>query len=376
MEEYRAHLSQIFALFIPNDKISNHAGVKPPNGVSMADFILLTDENMTNYWIPAVTHRTYDIRPEANWENLELLGDGYADSAFTNLFMERYPNQTQLFYSETRNYYLGNEYIAEITRDTLQLGKFIRIKGITEPTNSMFADCFESFCGALVRAGNLHYFGFGLILIEHFITYIFGDIDVSNDYDRTFGKSTTQLEQIMRRIGLEPVNLFVTENNYIYTYEYSLNRKQIEGFNRLLHGKQIKMVNKLVIGRSEGRGKYAMKDAAADQAFQFLKSYGIDTPWSQNIKNANDLKHPLIKKLAIDAINKARKAGYVTITFQEVDKSDTDDFIVVILLGVKSDGMQESLDVIAIDKQVDTLNRNVVITNGHKTILEHYLAAK
>jgi hypothetical protein len=135
------------------------------------------------------------------------------------------------------------------------------------------------------------------------------------------------------------------------------------------------VTNRLVIGKSEGRGKSEMKDLAADNAFNFLKGYGINTPWSQNIKNQRDLTIPSLKKLASEAMSKARKAGYISISFREVDKSDTDDFIIIILLGVRKGGVQESLDVIAVDKQVDRLQRNVVIKNGHKEILEHYLAA-
>jgi dsRNA-specific ribonuclease len=375
MEDYRAHLSNVFALFINDSQIQLHNEVKLAEGESLVDHILLSEENMEDYWWPAVTHISYDFHPERNWENLELLGDGYADSAFTRFFMAKYPNQTQLFYSETRNYYLGNEYIAEITRDTLRLGNFIRIKGIANPTNSMFADCFESFCGALIRAGDRHFLGFGLVLIEYFINYIFRDIDVNDVVERTYGKSVTQLEQIMGRIGIEKIKFKVEVDNYIYKYEYYLTREQIEGLNKLLIGKQIKVTNRLVIGKSEGRGKSEMKDLAADNAFNFLKGYGINTPWSQNIKNQRDLTIPSLKKLASEAMSKARKAGYISISFREVDKSDTDDFIIIILLGVRKGGVQESLDVIAVDKQVDRLQRNVVIKNGHKEILEHYLAA-
>lgn len=370
---YRKHLSKIFALFITDDLIVNKSKIKVAEGASLVDTILLSDENMADYWIPAVTHISYDFRPEANWENLELLGDGYADSAFTRFFMKRYPNQTQLFYSETRNYYLGNENIAEITRETLMLGSFIRIKGIKEPTDSMFADCFESFCGALILSGDRHFFGFGLNLIEYFITYIFGDVDVQDEYHRTFGKSTTQLEQIMRRIGLDPVHMSHDETNYIHSYTYWLDRGQIQGINRLLIGTKLKEVDRLEIGSSKGRGKHLMKDVAADNAFSYLNRYGIDTPWSQNVKNKNDLNQPLIKKLVQDAMLKASKSGYVAISFREVDKSDTDDFIVIILLGITPDRKQESLDVIAVDKQIETKQRNEVIRNGHKEILEHYL---
>ena len=99
-EKYRQHLSQIFALFVSDDDIRGDERIASTieEGKSIVDTILLTDDNMRDYWIPAITHQTYDIRPDMNWENLELLGDGYADSAFTDLFMERYPGQTQLFY--------------------------------------------------------------------------------------------------------------------------------------------------------------------------------------------------------------------------------------------------------------------------------------
>ena len=239
----------------------------------------------------------------------------------------------------------------------------------------MFADCFESFCGALIKAGNQNYRGFGFNLVEYFIKYIFGNVDVQDEYDRTFGKSTTQLEQIMKRVGLEQVKLNYINNNYIHTYEYSLNREQIEGLNALLMGKKLPISNRLLIGQATGRGgKNAMKDQAADIAFQFLKSYGIETIWSQNIKNKRDLgQNETIKKLSIRAINKARKSGYQTIAFREVDKSDIDNFIVIVLLGIKPGGIQESLDVIAVDKKVESERRNVVITQGHQIVLEHYL---
>lgn len=367
--EYKKHLSSIFSLFVTDDMLRD-------NKEETVNSILLSEENMNEFWIPAITHVSYNPNPDRNWENLELLGDSYADPAFTRLFMTLYPGQTQLFYSETNNYYLSNEYISSITRDTLQLTKFIKIKDIREPTESMQADCFESFCGALVLSGDRHYLGFGLILIEYFIKYIFEGVDVDADRARTFGKSTTQLEQIAVRLGIPRISLTHYESNYIHTYEYFLTAEHIKGFNINLISKKIPSSNHLVIGKAIGRGKHLMKDQAADEAFSYLQSYGINTPWAINIKAKRDLLHPIVKKYATEAMPYVREDGYVSIMFREVDKSDTDDFIVVILLGVRQDGIQKSLEVIVVDRQVDTKHRGEVITESHRDVIITYLERK
>lgn len=372
MEEYRDHLSKIFKLFVRDEDI-NFYGEVPPEGVSLVDQILLSDLNMEKYWIPAVTHISYDVRPTSNWENLELLGDGYADSAFTNFFMKKFPNQTQLFYSETRNYYLGNSYIAEISRDTLLLTDFIRIKEIPEPTDSMLADCFESFCGALVLAGEERYLGFGLVLIEYFISYIFSEVDPFSDGSRTYGKPVTQIEQIFKRIKLPPVKVVYINDNYVHTFRYILLKSSIIELNKLLNNKKLVVKDQIVIGEYTGRGKSLVKDTAAQKALEYLDSFGIDTPWSQNIKNKRDLLEPAIKEYSLKALKKAQQEGYATIFFREVDKSENDNFIVTILVGVLPGGNQESLDVSIVDKQVDTKRRNEVILEGHRKVLLKYL---
>lgn len=369
--EYREHLSQILKLFVDDDMISSKSTNK--TGESLVDSIILSDENMKDYWIPAVTHVSYNYTEGTNWENLELLGDVYSKSAFTRLFMNLYPRQTQLFYSETSNFYTSNDYISNITDNILGLTKFIRIKGINNPTKSMKADCFESFCGALVLSGDREYIGFGLVLNEYFITYIYKDVNVEDDRTRTYGKSVTQLDQIAKRIGIDSISNKHSVNNYVHTYEYFLTKNQITEFNKYLIGKAIPQSSSLTIGKATGRGKSKIKDEAADEAFSFLNRYGIDTPWAIKIKAKRDITHHKVKSLAFEVIRFVRTKGYKSIMFKEIDKEDVDDFIVVVLLGIDGNGIQHQLEVTTINKEADSKARSVLITDSHVKVLETYL---
>ena len=369
MDDYKQHLSGVLSAFVTDDMIRSDDGDSKPT----IDEIILSKENMRDYWYPAVTHVSFDFASDKNYENLELLGDVYSKSAFTRLFMKLYPNQTQLFYTETSNFYTSNEYIAEISRNTLGLSDYIRYKDIGKVTNAMLADCFEAFCGALVMSGDRHYLGFGLVLIEYFIKYIYENVDVEADKTRTYGTSITQLNQIFKRLGLSPIVMEFTENNHEYTFNYFLTSAHIRGFNQHLLGAKIKQANKLLIGTATGYKKNHIKNLAANEAFEFLQGYGINTPWAINIKNKIELTHPSVKKLAIEALKKAAASDYQTIMFKEIDKSEDDDFIVCLLLGLNQDGIQESLAVCVLKKQADTKRRSEVIIEGHVKVLKVYL---
>ncbi len=135
---------------------------------------LTSDLFMNKYWVPSFTSPTVAPDSSKNYENLETLGDATLKGSFVRYLFKRAPNQDSLFYTEIPNLYMSKEK-QHIYGYALGLDKYVRIRGLTEPTQRMMTDIFESFVGALYSSGEDLIPGYGGGLVYSLMVYLFSD---------------------------------------------------------------------------------------------------------------------------------------------------------------------------------------------------------
>ena len=144
--------------------------------------LILSGECMTNYWIPAFTHRSVAPQPY-NYERYEFDGDLRLAAQFNRYLRLRFgtmlsPAQGTYF----QNFYMSKNYQAELSRKK-KLNMLVRYDPSVEDANvDIEEDVFEAFAGALGSVVDDKIVeGMGNTYVLNFISSIFNEIPLSLD---------------------------------------------------------------------------------------------------------------------------------------------------------------------------------------------------
>lgn len=127
---------------------------------------IFNENTEKKYFLRAFVHET--INSDNNYEALEKLGDSAMGYAFDAMILREEPHRTSAELSVIHSSMLSKSSLNIYSR-RWGLDKFVILKGI-QVTDSVAEDLYESFCGAIVRAGDEYKRGLGIVLVENFVT--------------------------------------------------------------------------------------------------------------------------------------------------------------------------------------------------------------
>jgi dsRNA-specific ribonuclease/predicted RNA methylase len=138
--------------------------------------------------------------PGYNYEKVEFSGDANLAFIFTRLLMSSYPNLTAREYSDLKQVYTNNYYLAYLLRS---LGLQIAAIDLTFPifpSIAVCADIFEAIIGTLWTVSQLKGDN-GFIVTYDFVKWCY-DNYITIDLDLGKGNYKSRLHQIMERLGI------------------------------------------------------------------------------------------------------------------------------------------------------------------------------
>lgn len=316
---------------------------------------LIDVNNLYNFWLPAFTTETFNPDSRFNYENLENLGDAALKGVFRQYTTAIYPGLTPLFYTESNTYYMGNYYMGTQLTPKLGLAPYIRMKGSEIVPDGVLADVFESFCGALLSAGNSIIQGLGYIYLYNLIVTLFNGVKF--DMQRAQGSSQTQVDQIFTRFGLiKPVliqrNNDETGINLVSVYLKIEHLEFLEKHGKnipKLHGQEMYIGNgnKAIVYGPIGKGEnYVKKEAtgiAFNRALDYFHKVEVTTNWAENLKSRLEFSDKGVQPYVKSALKRAQSQGYVSMIFSVPVKSNTQTTFTMTLIGIREDGSRGTL---------------------------------
>lgn len=358
--------------------LRTHIGIKDTKQINT----LTSPEMMFEYFLPSVTHVTYDSNPGKYYEGLETIGDAAVGASFYKFLFQKLPGLDPLRYTELKTYFLGNMFMKNLTR-RLKLETHIRFVGDIEISDYILADVFEAFCGALVFSGDRYVSGLGDVLLYNLIVNLYNNEDYT--IDRGSGNEITQTDQALQILSAPPLKKesFYDEKTRkvsfkLYLKQFAVTILKREGFK--IDENQVKY-GKMLIGESNEFTKKNSKQEAYNQAWKFLSTIGLTRDWLINYKHQKNFSNPLLKPYIKGAFQKARDEGFINLAFYKPNKAVDDKSFIIFLQGVY------------VDKETgDTLRKNIIVktfssknvediqmveeSRAHAEILKEYLEEK
>lgn len=321
---------------------------------------LLNKEAMYT-WGLAFTSLSYDAN--ANYEQLELLGDRALKLAFADYIISIIPDVTEAQYSSLDSAYMSKEFQGVIS---LKLGfkDYIRVKNV-EISNKILTDVFEGFFGALRKLADIYIGrGSGLLYCEDVVKYIFTEIEKIN-MTKSLGPVKTMVQQIFSRfkLGIPEEKFFqnLTKGNaYLTTIKLT-----DEQFN-FLKKHNVKIYDPILAKNVIGSTKTSSSNNAYERAYKTLDSMGVTSEWADELKDVMDFA-TVDKFLYARAIKKANNEGYRSFKIKTPNKLAQKNIVNMILQGVKSDGKTYNLKSITFDRN------EVSYDQVKEDLLESYL---
>lgn len=181
--------------------------------------LLLTDENMNSYWMPAFTHRSYDPTPDRNYEKLEYWGDSALKLAFRNFLATTYKDLNESELSNLSNHYMSTEEQASLSSN-LGLPKYIR--SYVPMTRGIEEDLLESFYGALYSIS-------GMDAVSAVTNYLYREVYIDPQYK--LGSFTTRVQQALQALNLpRPKEGSISERGRLIIHLYYDDEKTAADF--------------------------------------------------------------------------------------------------------------------------------------------------
>lgn len=352
LSEYRAYIQSLIRNMITED----------------ANIItgLTTDENML-IWRLAITHESYNPDPMGNYDVLESVGDEACALAFKDYVssVQKNPRIDKGELSVSKSRYMSKEFQADFGSN-MKLVRWIITDPIIKASVKANEDLFESFCGALIRTGDVIKGGLGYLLVRNFLTSIFRNATVirpkattilSQGYSKLKWGNEKEYKPISDEIGHKTGRYRVT-----YSFGGDMFASYLENEAMLNHRPRPTKVS-ISVSR-EGTGKAVVEDLAAEATLEEFKTYyGIT---AENI-TSNDLRRTLayrknqeFKDLVERAY--AKDPNIVRLYAQKLEGKliyTANKEFFVMLIGVEA-GPEKILRKLAIHKYYDTSTRDIL----------------
>lgn len=320
-------------------------------------------------WILAVTHESYQPDPTSNYDQLEATGDAALKLAFKDFLTHSIPDIKDSELNEYTSRYMSGEFQIPLGEKMHLIDWVITEPGVTA-TVKINEDLFESFCGALIRIGDLIKPGLGYVLVRSFIGKLFEGFEF--DKQLSMGKDTTILEQayVSQRWG--PGNKFnITQENvngeWVTTYELSTPE-----FIKYLRTEA--SINGTVFSSNgisvteKHHSKDVSKDRAATAFINRLDNLGVtrEILTNKDLRRTTDYRdNEYFRDLVDRAYTKATRSGIVRIYMYEPKNLKENNFFM--LLGVNEDGITAKLET---GSYSNIGRKNDAVTN----LLEQYIS--
>lgn len=238
--------------------------------------ILLGEQALLKYWIPAFTHSTVD--PNNHYQTIELYGDLAMNYIFGEILRKRFGSQiNQENGTLLLNKYMSTNFQAELA-DYLELGYYFRKDQLIPDINiKIKEDLTEALFGALnVSCNDLFGEGFGFAYCYNLMNQIFSNVDIDINVEKD---PITQLKEIFDKKGW-------TQPEY---EKVTSDRTDPEQRSMVV----IKSPIGVIIGRGYGSTKKEASVAAAKEAKDWIESQGITIEsaaqeWEEAAKKKNE----------------------------------------------------------------------------------------
>lgn len=310
---------------------------------------LISNEAMI-IWIKGFTHISFNPNPDSNYEMLEHLGDKVSKLAFGDYVIKKYPTISEGEASELIRYYMSKMYQSKISRENLELSKWVLIN--TGINVGIEEDLFESLFGVLMTVGDKIKGGLGYSLCYNLIFGIFKGIDI--DLGNTEEHPMTVLKNILEKAGwyksTKEKNKDITEviGNWITSNGYRLILK--------LPGEAIEDLKKYypdkfgnlneILADVTANSKRDAKNKAYKKAIETLQSYGLDINWAEDFKMAKKMEDIETKELLFQAKQKLMSEGFLKLEIPKHIKSGENTYVQI--LGLDKNNRWEVIKTIEI----------------------------
>jgi dsRNA-specific ribonuclease len=299
----------------------------------------MVEEDMMHIWIQAVTHESYDIDPQHNYESFEFLGDSLASPAFNLYVYNKYEgklNRSEL--TNLKQYYLSKPFQAELS-NIMKLPVWIRqneevIKqGKKGKTIHISEDLSESFYAALNQVADLIKPGLGFLSVRKFTNMVFDQVYFKDRYMKSNPKTTVmQWFQKLKYNDKFTENKLGSESNTLF--QIVLDNDLYEALQRMFP-----RIGTKVIAEVKSTSLKAAEAAAWEAAQDYLESIGMDDKTVEEIVEESKLDrlreiNPTLVKLVESRI---RREGMDSFTFEQPRTLSKDKSYTALLIGFYSD---------------------------------------
>ena len=328
--EWRSKFQKMVAVFLRTMvQGSELEGNLAPEELKGLILKMVNGENMKKHWIRAVMHET--VNAQHNYEQLEAMGDRYAEASFINFVYQNYPDSSPEVINALVNEYLATGFFSEFSRQlnlpAWTLSDFFVDDNIAE-------DVMEAWFGALYLSAESYQPGFGLRVVNVFVNAIYSDLDLMAN-DVGIGSKATKHEQYNLGPGVKLYSSSEEIRDNIFKYIIKINPKAVEYFrSKGINTSQIK-TNLSIVG--VGGTKKTAKNDANNKLYAYLKQFGISYEWMSQLARKDKLTgYPKNNELLAQVRMKALREGITNVDYKTVDKDGP--YIGYILFGERADG--------------------------------------
>jgi dsRNA-specific ribonuclease len=307
---------------------------------------MISLEDNQKIWQNAFTHSTFD--PDANYEQLEFIGDTLCKPAFCKYLLDAYPKGT---FSEMNLTELNNVYMAKVEQakyaQLLGIDKMLRIDPKNRsPLLRIYTDMFEAFVGAVFETGENNALGAGFVLVRAFIGYLFNPppegLDQPIDLKKGLGAPKTQVIQIFQRFNLFDIMVEDERVGYGFKSYILITQKYLDQLKKF--GVRINLVkdgSMYILGTGTGNTENASRPKAWEDALNKLKKADVTLKWADENKSKFDLDKKEIQPYREQLLAHAKNVGYANLQFIIPPKLATKTTSLVQLVGTKTVGLKK-----------------------------------
>lgn len=327
--QLRKFLFNLFATHIIPNNVMNPATIAEQ----------LLNVNTMKVWGEALTPVMFSVND--NLEYYEYIGDATSGVPLRKILAEEGYDE-----SEASSIYqsLNSSEHQWKCSDYLGITPMIRRRYPTQyVNNSIKTDIYEAFLGACDKVGNMFLKGFGQVLCEYIVRYVWEGVFkriVESDQGMLEGNSKTQVGQLFSRFGLgSPTHVVNRRKDNTFLSSIILADNQLAFLNR----NGIPITDPYIARDVQGKTVKASEGKAYIVARQYLNdSYGVNPKWALALKSKLEL-FKLDPALRTACLDKIKQDGFEKFRFFQHKKLRDHDQQTLILLGIYSDGYEENL---------------------------------
>lgn len=277
----------------------------------------MVEDDVMDIWVQAVTHKSYDIDPEKNYEVFEFIGDSIVAPTFNLYVYNKY--EAKLSQAELTNlkiHYNSKMFQSEVST-IMGLPNWIRqneeVIQKQKKNVNISEDLIEAFYAALNQVSDIIKPGLGFLSARKFTKLVFDQVQFNDRYMRNVPR--TEVGQWFQKLKY---NDKFSENKLgfgsSFTIQIVLDKDLYEALQRLFP-----KINTNIIGESKGTSEKAAVAAAWENAQKYLESIGMNNATVDEIvkeSNTDRLReiNPTLVKLVESRI---RREGMESFTFEQ-----------------------------------------------------------